>query len=205
MQRIALFSLLLLLPGLAACSATDLDSRTPRQVAAEVADLLVAGDEGAAAELFDAWAEDEGARQAMYPVLFDIAEEHYDTGSARDAAAIMRFTASRYPNSLAAKEALLYSLLLQRAEEGALSRSGLDEMGDLVRELEGRAQNPAWVSLAAIWYWIDRDRPEQAAEAWRDFQDTWNGRPSYLKPELVEIERWLETKGALELTPKPGA
>ncbi|KAA3609575.1 MAG: hypothetical protein DWQ01_09605 [Planctomycetota bacterium] len=169
------------------------DDLPPGRVAARIVAHLNAGETEAANELFEDYASEDRYHQTLYPVLFDAAEEYHDTGRPAEAVSVMRFVVEQYPDGNAAKEALLYSLFLLRAEAGKADRLMLDEMGVLLDELEGEPQNPAWIQLISTQYWIDRDRPREAKRAFEQFESEWNGRPSYLASYVTEIERWLQT------------
>jgi len=183
----------LLLVSLAACSSTPIGDEDPPQAGRTISKKIMAGETKDAGKLFDAYADDDHFRQALYPVLFGIAEERYDSGKTKDSVAVARFVAKKYPKSLSAQEGLLYALFAARNDAGSADIEQLDEMAPLVQKLSGEAGHDLWVDLVATQYWIDRNRPAQAEQTLRSFKERWNGRPSDLSDYILELDRWIQT------------
>src|SRR5262245_34840371 len=105
---------LIVLSGIAGCQTPP--GRRPDVAAAIVADLD-AGHAPAAKERFEQAIKEDEYSDKLYPILYRAAVDRYSQGNATGSTPILRFLAAEYPHSLAVREALLYSLFLERSAQ----------------------------------------------------------------------------------------
>jgi hypothetical protein len=175
---------LVLLAGCRTAASGPPEELAPRMVAA-----LDAGDEEAAAELFDATSD--GARERLYPLLYEEARTRYAGGMSAEAARVLRFMAPRYPRARAVREALVYALFLERARAPEAPPELVAELDALVGELRAAGEPPLWIALVEAQLAIDRGEPLAALEALAAFQSGWDGQPEELAVYVDDLERYL--------------
>ena len=114
MRIIQLCSSLPLLVALLMVPACRTTSAPPAETAGEVAAQLISGDVDADEEAFEAIDDDDDDREVAYNVLYEQAGGLHAQRDYDSSARILRFLVDQYPDARAPKEALLYTLLLQR-------------------------------------------------------------------------------------------
>jgi hypothetical protein len=182
---------LLLCLGLAACASAP--SGTPIEVADEIVAALDAGQTARAESLFEGVAGDEEYRDRIYPVLFEAARDRYGASQGERSSALLEFAAEHYPDSLAVREALVYSLFLERAGTRP-DRELLDRTDRALEALrERRGELPPWAGLVETQQAIDRGELDQARDAYVRFRSRWDGRPEALGTYVDDLERYLTT------------
>ncbi|MEE8104636.1 MAG: hypothetical protein V3T86_03780 [Planctomycetota bacterium] len=187
------FTLLVAALLFAGCKSTS--SVAPAEAADQIAAKLAAGERNEAERFFDTVDDDEDDREAIYAVLYEQAQAHYEAREYTPAAHILRFLVDEYSDGKAAKEALLYALFLERGRAGKASdEKTLDEMADLVRDLRGK-EAPVWVDLAAAQVAADRKDFGGARKHLNRFREKWDGNPAGLENYLREIARFVDTEG----------
>jgi len=185
-----------LLPTLfvaAACATSPSSDDSPSAVGASITADLLDGRAAEADQLFERYARTNRYREALYPVLFNAAHRHYESDAPTDAAKLLRFVHAKYPDSAAAREALLYALFVQRAAASVADTALVGEIGALLQEFDSVAQRPVWTWLVEAQYWIDRGRVPQAAPAFQTFRTQWDGQPQELAAYVTELDRWLRS------------
>lgn len=180
-------SLALLLWILAGCASSP--SGPPEEVAPRIVTALDAGDEEEASELF------EGApSELLYPLLYEEARGRHGSGDGAGAARVLRFMATRYPRARAVREALVYSLFLERAAAEPPTPELLAELETRVAELRAEGgEPPVWIALVEAQLAVDRGRPNAAIEALATFHSGWDGRPEELAVYVDDLERYVAT------------
>lgn len=171
---------------LAGCALTSV---APEEAGPRIVTALDEGKVSEAASVFGDTAE----RERLYPVLYQAAETRFEEGRYAQASEVLRFMKERYPDARSVREALLYSLFLERAEGGGLEEEELEEMAALASELENAPGAEPWVRLASVQVAVDRGRPEEAREALTGFVDSWDGQPASLLPYVEDLERWIQS------------
>jgi hypothetical protein len=185
-----LLSLSLLLAW-ASCTASP--KPPPDQVARSVIAALDQHDEPEAIRLFETSSEQPTDRDKMYPVLYAAASERYLQGDFSGSASLLRFTAQRYPEARAVREALLYSLVLQRAEQSSPDPALLREIEQLLEEIQDTPGAPfPWLDLVATQHFIDRQCWSDARHALQRFETAWSGSPPGLSMYVEDLQRFLE-------------
>lgn len=179
--------------ALAAVACVSTPPGTPEEVAAGVIDELDAGRPAEAGELFARIASDAEAREKIYPILFFEARDRYRLGDAAGAAEVLRFMAPRYPAGAAVREALLYSLFLERAQSETADAALVDEIGDVLADMGEGEVVPEWVDLVRSQQAIDRGELSVARDALAQFLDSWEGNPPELMLYVEDLERYLRT------------
>jgi len=186
----ALLVAALLFPG---CKSTS--SVAPADAADQIAAKLAAGERNEAERFFDTVDDDEDDRQAIYAVLYEQAQAHYEAREYTPAAAILRFLVDEYTDGKSAKEALLYALFLERGRAAKpFDEKTLDEMADLIKDLRDK-DAPVWVDLVAAQVAADRKDFAGARKHLNRFRDKWDGNPAGLENYLREIARFVDTEG----------
>lgn len=179
--------------SLAAAACVSSPPGTPEEVAAGVIDELDAGRPAEAGQLFERIASDDEAREKIYPILFFEARDRYRLGDAAGAAEVLRFMAPRYPAGAAVREALLYSLFLERAQSEKPDAELVDEIGEILADVGAGDSGPEWVDLVRSQQAIDRGELPEAREALAQFLDSWEGNPPELMLYVEDMERYLRT------------
>ncbi len=175
--------------ALAGCAAVP---GPPEEIAPKIVALLDEGNTAEAEELFEA---SSFSSDQLYPLLYETARGRYERGEEEPgSAAILRFMAQQYPNSLAVREALVYALFLERA--------GVEQPGaELVAEIDGaiaRLQqdgfaSPSWVGLVQTQQAIDRGDLGTAREVFARFQQNKAETTPELTVYIEDIERYLRS------------
>ncbi len=188
---------LALLIGAVGCSSTPETTSAvkpePEAVAAEIVNHLKAGKTTSAEQAFAAVASSQRHRDVIYARVYHGAGNDY-AHSKYDAAGVsLRFLANHYPEAIAVREALLYSLFLQRvAQEAPPSPAATREMQALLNDLRSRErQPPAGVDLVSAQLAVDAGRIGEARDSLAAFRSRWNGSPAVLLPYVTEIERYV--------------
>ncbi|TDJ72748.1 MAG: hypothetical protein E2O39_06155 [Planctomycetota bacterium] len=176
---------------LAACASTP--AGPPADVAHEIVAALDVGRVEAADDAFAAVGERAEYRDKIYPVLFTAAGERFETGEG-DAVPLLRFLAAHYPDAIAVREALVYGLFLERAEQVTADPELVQELETTAAELRERgAPATPWLDLVDAQVAIDRGRTTEARVAFDQFLVAWNGSPNELWPYVEDLERYLTT------------
>jgi len=164
----------------------------PAEVGTEIVGALDAGDVAAADALFARVARDPKYRQRIYPVLYDEARDRYASGNAGAAVPLLRFLTEEYPRSVAAPEALLYALFLQRSRQDQPDPRLTVEIDTVLATLRERREDlPAWVNLVDAQQSIDRGDVDVARAAFDRFESQWNGEPAGLAIYVDDLQRYL--------------
>ena len=188
MRSTTLCSILLL------ASCATVPTGTPKEVATTLIEDLDAGRVQDADDLFDRIADDDSYREKVYPVVFEAARERYAQGDPAAAAQLLRFMAPRYPDALSVREALLYSLFLERAQSTAPDPALMEELDEALSELRASATEvPVWVDLVAAQQAVDRGERSAARESLARFLERWEGQPPELLLYVEDLERYLRT------------
>ena len=182
---------LLLLGTLAACVATP--AAPPEEAAPKIVALLVAGKDEDAAALFASELGEPGARDALYPLLFEQARTRFERGEAHESAAILRLMGHGYPKSIAVRESLVYALFLERAANASAAPELVQELGAVIASLrKDGAEVPQWVDLAQSQQAIDRGDVGAAREAFARFE-AHKDTPPELTLYVEDIDRYLKS------------
>ena len=140
-------------------------------------------------------AREKRYRQRIYPVLYDTARERYAGGNAASAIPLLRFLTGHYPRSVAAPEALLYALFLQRSRGEQASPELTAEIDSVLATLrERRDHQPVWVSLVETQQSIDRGEVDVARSTFQQFESQWNGEPAELAIYVDDLQRFLKSR-----------
>jgi hypothetical protein len=181
---------LAILPTLAGCVTTP--PGPPEEVAPRIASALDSGRAQEADELFEASDSEPGASERLYPLLYEEAHTRYQKSESEGAARVLRFMAERYPKALAVREALVYSLFLERALGDVPAPELVEEIGAVVGELcKSGSAPPLWIGLVEAQLAIDRGEPRTARESFASFKKAWDGRPPELAVYVEDIDRYL--------------
>jgi hypothetical protein len=182
--------LLLALPLAAGCAAAP--AGPPDQVAARIVVDLDRGESDDARELWKGVAARPEHRERIYPILYQAARERYSRGDVAGSSRILRFMEPRYPDALAVRQALLYSLFVERALMEAPDPKLVAAIEEGLADVrEGSAQLPAWVDLVATQTAIDQNRLSEARESFGRFRSQWQGEPQELALYVEDLERYL--------------
>lgn len=173
---------------LAACASTP--AGPPAEVAQEIVVSLDQGRVEAADARFDAVGERAEYRDKIYPVLYTTAGDRFETGEG-DPVPLLRFLAAHYPDAIAVREALVYGLFLERAEQASADPELVKELETTAAELRERAtpQTP-WLDLIDTQVAIDRGRDTDARASFDQFLAAWSGTPNELWPYVEDLERY---------------
>jgi hypothetical protein len=180
----------------AGCKSTS--GVAPADAADQIAAKLAAGERNEAERFFDTVDDDEDDREAIYAVLYEQAQAHYEAREYTPAAHILRFLVDEYSDGRSAKEALLYALFMERGRtQKAADAKTLDEMADLIKDLRDE-DAPVWVDLAAAQVAADKKDFAGASKHLNRFRENWDGNPAGLENYLREIARFVETEGGAQ-------
>jgi len=173
---------------LAACASTP--AGPPADVAQEIVLDLDQGRVEAADATFAKVGERAEYRDKIYPVLYTAAGERFETGEG-DPVPLLRFLAAHYPDAVAVREALVYGLFLERAEQATADAALVAELETTAAELRARAtpQTP-WLDLIDTQVAIDRGRNADARASFDQFLAAWSGTPNELWPYVEDLERY---------------
>lgn len=180
--------------GIPSCRSAP--SRTPVEIASDIAQRLVSDDESGAEKLF-ASSESSGAHlDAIYSVVYSQSERRFLAGDYAKASRLLGFLVRHYPRATAPREALVYTRFLERARRRKPSseptrRSLLRDISSL-REQD--RQPPVWLDLVEAQTLIDGDSIALASSALARFTARWDGDPPALRPYLEEMQAYVETR-----------
>lgn len=180
---------------LAACASTSVQTfGSPEEATAAMIDAAAVGDMEEADRIFDSFARSSVERDRAYASLFDAAERRYESGDGDEAANILELVTTKFPSAIAAREALAYSLLIERAERGEASSELTERMMAAIDHVRASTDRPpVWVDLAATQAAIDAGEIENARRTFGRFLDGWEGNPGALLGYVEDINRYLET------------
>jgi len=187
-------SLAALLVSLAACVTTS--SPPPEELANELITTLDEGKTDEARERFERVEHDAEYRDKIYPVLFGAARRRYLEGNGAGAAVLLRFLHEGYPDAVAVREALVYSMFLERASVEHPDPALTVELEQLLAEMRAtEGPLPVWVDLIEAQQGIDRGDTEGARAAYERFVASWDRRPGdpVLEVYVDDIGRYLTT------------
>lgn len=181
--------------ALAACSATSVQTfSNPAEATAAIVQAAEVGDQEEARRIFDSFARSSVQRDRVYASLFDAAEARYDRGDGGAAANILQFVTAQYPAAVAAREALVYSLFIDRAGGATPTDEGAMALAQAVQGArESNPQPSPWIDLAATQVAIDRGDLASARADFSQFLDRWDGQPAGLMEYVEDIDRYLQT------------
>lgn len=179
----------------AACVSTSVKTfGSPDEATAYIVETAVAGDYDEAARVFETYASSSIQRDRVFVDLYDAAQTRYETSRAAEAANLMRFVTTQYPDAVAAREALVMSLFMERAERDGPTDAGTRELDEAIAAVRESSDSPsAWVDLAATQTAIDRGDLDDARREFRNFTSVWNGGPAQIVPYVEDIDRYLAT------------
>lgn len=184
----------LILPASLLMACASVPPGEPGEVADAILADLDAGRVSEATERFEAVSSDGRFREAVYPVLYDAASRRYRESQMEQAAPLLRFLSDHYPNAVAAREALLYTLLVIRAGQDAADPQLLAEMEHLLHRIHAASMDPpVWVDLAATQLEIDRGRLRDARAAYDRFRARWDRQPAELVEYVEDLDRYLQS------------
>ena len=184
--------LLALLAPLAACASAP--PAPPEELANQLVTTLDEGRTKDARELFERVEDDAEYRDKIYPVLYGAARDRYQSGNSAGASTLLAFLHEGYPEAAAVREALLYSLFLQRASSEKPDPELMADIEQLVAEMRSTEGTlPVWIDLVEAQQGIDRGDSASAREAYARFLSAWDHRPSdpVLAVYVDDIGRWL--------------
>jgi hypothetical protein len=184
----------ILLPAVGCGSSSNL---TADEAANRISDLLVAGEVDEADDIFDDVDGDDHYRETVYSVVYARAGDMYRKQKWSVAAVQLRFLTEHYENAAAPRQALLYTLLRQRAEQDkAPSSKEVKEVKQLVKTIRKAEEHPSpFVALAAAQAAVDEGRVDEARKEYDAFRAGWDGQPRELLDYTVEFDRYFMTNG----------
>ena len=184
----------ILLPVVGCGSSSDL---TADEAANKISDLLVAGEVDEAEDIFDDVDGNEHHRETVYSVVYARAGDLYRKQKWSTAAVPLRFLTEQYPKAAAPRQALLYTLLRQRAATTREpSEEQVKEVKRLVKTIRKAEEKPSpFVALAAAQAAVDEGRIDVARKEYDIFRASWDGRPRELLEYTVEFDRYFMTNG----------
>lgn len=177
------------------CAATSVSTfATPEEATAAIVTAAEAGDKAEAVRIFDSFARSSVQRDRVYATLFDAASERYESGRSSEAARILDFVTAKYPNAIAAREALVYALFLERADGGAATASSMKEMRSAISAVRSATPNPSpWIDLAETQVAIDEGDLSAARVVFAEFLGDWDGTPDSIVLYVEDIDRYLQS------------
>lgn len=168
----------------------------PEEVGDGIVAALAEGDTERAAYMYDRIERDPEYREQIYPTLFDAARDRYIGNDFEGAADVLRFMLPRYPQAMAVKEAMAYSLFLQRASTGRAD--GARELEELLESLGNRPIGSSpWIALVETQVAIDRGDDAAALDGFDRFLAHWNGGPAELAVYVDDLGRYLTSRSSL--------
>ena len=172
----------------------------PAQSAEDAADQISAHlDEGKTSEADDVYKavkSSEKHRDVIYATLYQRAGNLYEESDFASASRLLGFLADHYPKSMAVKEALLWSLLLDRRgnKAGVPDKEQLAEMEELARDLRKSQKSPSpALELVTVQVEIDQGKLDAARKHLASFKRKWDGSPAELHAYMTELDRYLES------------
>lgn len=190
----ALLPLVLAAATLACRSTSVRFYDSPEEATQAILAAAEAGDTAEANRVFDSFARSSIQRDRVYATLYDAAQARYENGRAGDAALVLAFVTDRYPGAVAAKEALVYALFLERAERGAADGELTAAIDAAVADVRAASPTPAvWVDLAATQAALDAGDRARAEDAFASFLGAWDGSPAELMTYVEDLDRRLQS------------
>ncbi len=180
--------------GLCCVACTLLPQRPANEVALDVITAIEAQRTQEAASLFRTGATSRGDRDKMYPILFGAGTDRYLQGDFATASRLLRFTAAQYPDAVAVREALVYSLFLERSQRDQPDAAMIREIEQILRDRRrGQTPPPLWFDLVEAQVLIDQQRVPEAQRVFDRFAAGWNGQPTELAAYVEDLGRYLQT------------
>lgn len=186
----------LLIPLLgASCAATSVQTfANPAEATQAIVQAAEAGNQEEARRIFASFARSSVQRDKVYASLFSAAETRYERGNGASAARILDLVTTEYPKAVAAREALVYSLFVDRAGAETPTEGQTETMALAIEEARAASpQSSAWVALAATQVAIDRGDTSGARAEFDGFLQSWDGQPANLLPYVEDLDRYLQT------------
>lgn len=194
-QSLQLATLLLASSLGASCSLTP--ARTFANTTEATQAMVVeaeAGNQKEARRIFDSFARSSDERDKVYASLFAAAETRYERGNGAGAARILELVTAEYPDAVAAREALVYSLFVDRSDSAEPTEDQTKAMTQAIDAArEASLQPSAWVGLAATQLAIDLGDTSAARSEFDGFLQSWDGEPASLMLYVEDIDRYLQT------------
>lgn len=184
-----------LLGTLAACASTRASSFAgPKEAAVAILGALDEGRPDDANRIYGLFTASPERERSLYPVLYQAAQDRFETGQPGEAAAVLDLLVFRHPTAVGSREALVYSLFLERARAGSSSPDLEDRLEAAIAGV--RASSPRVeprVELAETQLRIDQGRLDEARDAFTRFLGTWDGEPGDLMPYAEDLNRYLQS------------
>jgi hypothetical protein len=175
-----------------ACVAPPLGS--PREVATQIIQALDAGKSDQAAALYTRSSSDPNYREKIYPVVYEAATMRYTTQDNAKALPLLRFLVDNYDRSMAARQALIYSMFVARGEQAEAKPKSVEAMSEAVKDFLNRTKNPPiWIALVQTQQSIDLGKLDTARDHLARFHAGWDGRPTDLAVYVDDLQRYLNT------------
>ena len=182
---------LVLAPLLGGCASAP--SQSPSEMGPSILSALDAGEEKEANDLFRSVARDRSYTEAIYPVLYKAARGRYEEGDTAASSRVLRFMRRHYEDAAAVREALLYSLFIERGRSDDLDPELTEEMDAVMAELsELNDDSPVWLDLVAAQQAIDRGELGEARAALERFRSAWTGEPAELALYVDEMDQYIQ-------------
>lgn len=181
---------------LASCAATQVRTfGSPEEATVAIIESAGSGDQAEASRIFDTFAKSSVQRDQVYASLYGAASGRYAEGAGVEAANILEFVAAKYPRAVAAREARVLALFVERAESGATpTGEDVKALDASIRDVRSLTEAPAaWVELAATQVAIDRGELDRARDTFTRFLGIWDGQAASLGPYVEDIDRYLRS------------
>ena len=196
MRQLTHLAVLLLTPFLAfSCASTSVRTfANPGEATQAMVLAAESGNQEEARRIFDSFARSSVQRDKVYANLFNAAKTRYERGDGGAAASILQLVTAEYPAAVAAQEALVYALFVERAGAEGPSEGQTESMATAIYAArEASTQRSPWVDLAATQVAIDRGDTSGARAEFDVFLQGWDGEPSGLLPYVEDIDRYLQS------------
>lgn len=195
-SRLALFTALSLAWTLASgCASTSQRSFAgPEEAAVAVLTALEEGRPGEADQIYGTFTQSRTNEELLYPVLYDAARGRFESGEPARAAQVLELLVDRHPTAAGSREALVYALFLERAEQGVATPDQTARLAEAIAGLRGTSpQLVPWVDLAETQLRIDEGRLGEARDSFARFLGAWEGEPAGLLTYAEDLNRYLQT------------
>ena len=195
-SRRALPAALLLVWTLASgCASTSQRSFTgPEEAAVAVLTALEEGRSSEAERIYGTFTKSRTNEELLYPVLYDAARSRFEGGEPARAAQVLELLVERHPTAAGSREALVYALFLERAEQGVATPEQASRLSEAIAGLRGTSTRVVpWVDLAETQLRIDEGRLDEARDSFARFLGTWEGEPTSLLTYAEDLNRYLQT------------
>lgn len=179
----------------ASCQTASVQTfRTPEEATGALIEAAERGDVDEASRIFDTFARASVQRDRVYARAFDAAMVREDAGEAVKSANILKFVCEKYPGATSAREALAYSLWMERNGSEEASEGQTKDLRAAINDVRSATSKPAvWMDLAETQVAIDEGDLDRAREAFGTFLFNWDGTPVSLMAYVEELERFLQT------------